>query len=73
MKGLKNLVIFVAGGMTFIYLLGKECVRDAKHPREGSIVFENDAIRVIRCTSEPAKNGVNLAIVVNKKKEEEAC
>lgn len=73
MKGLKNLVIFVAGGMTFVYFFAKGCAREAKYPREGCTIFENDEIKVIRAHAEPAKSGVDLAVVVNKKKEEEAC
>lgn len=69
MKGLKNLVIFLAGGITVACILEKGCEMNAKHPREGSIIFENDEIRVIRTTSEPSTCGWDLATVVHKSKD----
>lgn len=68
MKGLKNLAIFLAGVFTVACIVEKGCEIDAKYPREGSIIFENDEIRVIRTASKPSKCGWDLATVVYKNK-----
>lgn len=70
MKGLKNLAIFLAGGITAACILEKGFEMDTKHPREGSIIFENDEIRVIRATCKPSTCGWDLATVVHKNKTE---
>lgn len=68
MKDLKNLIIFSAGVATCVYLMAKGAELDARYPREGSIIFEDDKIKVVRVCSEPAKSGVDLAVVVDKSK-----
>ena len=65
MKTLKNVAIFLAGFMTFgiMYSMGAE--QQASHPREGTVVLENDDMRVIRLSTEKNEN-MNLAVVVYK-------
>lgn len=71
MKGLKNWVIFLAGGISFVYCFTKACVRDSIRPREDSIMFENEDFKVIRMGDKQHKN-IELATIVYKKKSEEA-
>lgn len=68
MKGLKNLAIFLAGGFTVLWILHEGSEMNVKHPREGSIIFENDEIRVIRNASEPGKGSWCSATVLYKNK-----
>lgn len=70
MKGLKNAAIFLAGGVTFMYLFAKGLENDSKNPRIGSIVYENDSMRVIRMGVKPPKN-ISLATIVYKDHSEE--
>ena len=70
MKGLKNAAIFLAGGVTFACLFAKGLECDSENPRIGSIVYENDSIRVIRMGTKPPKN-ISLATIVYKDHSEE--
>lgn len=70
MKGLKNAAIFLAGGVTFIYLFAKGLENETKNPRIGSIVYENDDMRIIRMGTKPPKS-ISLATIVYKDHSEE--
>lgn len=70
MKGLKNLLIFCAGGLAYAFLMAKGMDRDTEYPREGAVEYEDDRIKVTRCGSKPPKN-ISLATIVYKNKPEE--
>lgn len=72
MKTLKNLAIFMAGGFSFMYLYAYAHRSNSEYPREGSIEYEDDRIKVIRMSKEPAKEGdYSIATIVYKKHSEE--
>lgn len=48
MKILKNVAIFLAGGLCVNYLLAKGLASVAEHPEEGCVEYEDDEIKVIR-------------------------
>lgn len=44
----KNMLAFVAGGLTFAWLYSKGLESETKYPREGSTVYEDDRIKVTK-------------------------
>lgn len=44
----KNMLSFVAGGLTFAWLYSKGLEDRTTYPREGSTVYEDDRIKVIK-------------------------
>lgn len=66
---LKNLAIFLAGGATFMYTYVKGLEANTKYPREGSVLYEDDNMKVIRMSKEKPKN-IDLATVVYKNHKE---
>lgn len=70
MKGLKNVAIFLAGGVTFGYFFARGLANESENPRIGSIVYENDSMRVIRMGTKPPKD-ISLATIVYKDHSEE--
>ena len=68
MKTLKALGLFVAGGLTSIYLFARGAATDAEHPREGATVYEDDDMKIVRVGTKKNSN-VNLATIVYKKKD----
>lgn len=71
MKILKNVAIFLAGGLCVNYLLAKGLASVAEHPEEGCVEYEDDEIKVIRTNRK--KVSANIAVILHKnqsKKEE---
>lgn len=66
MKGLKNALIFVAGGLTFAWAFARAASRDTEHPREGGVVYEDDKIKVTRIGTQEAVKGVAYATILYK-------
>lgn len=62
---IKNAGLFLAGGATFMYLYSTGLTNKTKYPREGTVLFEDEDMKIIRMSDEKAKN-VDLATVVYK-------
>ena len=69
MKTLKALALFIAGGMTTMYLIARGATTDAEYPREGATVYEDDDMKIVRVGTKKRAN-MNLATIVYKKKED---
>lgn len=63
---LRTMLAFVAGGLTFAWLYTRGCEMNTEHPREGSVVYEDDRIKVIRMSTKPDKN-MDIATITYKK------
>ena len=72
---LKTMLAFLAGGLIFMWFEAMGCADKTNYPREGSIVYEDDKIKVTRMSKEKSKK-IDLATVTYKeqteKKAEEA-
>ena len=62
---IKNAGLFLAGGATFMYLFSKVFAESALHPEEGTVVYEDDKMRVVNVGDKNNKN-INLAGIVYK-------
>lgn len=66
MRTLKNLAIFAAGGLTvfgaFVYCLADR----TNHPYEGGVVYEDDDIKVTRCSVKKEGDRIDIATVTYK-------
>lgn len=51
----KNMLAFLAGGLTFAWLYSKGLEEKTKYPREGSTVYEDDQMKIIRMSAEKGK------------------
>lgn len=71
MRALKNVAIFMAGGLTFGILLSKGLVENVRHPREGTVEYEDDRIKVVRAGTKPPKEGVVATASILYKKHSE--
>lgn len=69
MKLLKNLAIFLAGGVCANVLLAMGLDNCVKQPEEGCVEYEDDEMKVIRTNSK--KQSVNMAVIVRKNKKSE--
>ena len=67
---LKTMLAFLAGGLTFAWMAAKGCNEQTKYPREGSVVYEDDQIKVTRMSKEKSKS-IDLATITYKKQTEE--
>ena len=71
MKTLKNVVIFMAGGLTVATFLAKALEKDGRYPREGTVEYEDDRIKVVRCSDKPPNEGdYFMGVIVYKKHSE---
>lgn len=52
---LKTMLAFLAGGLTFLWLDIKTCQNRTEYPVEGSVVYEDDKIKVTRMSNEKHK------------------
>lgn len=52
MKVLKNVAIFLAGGMSFAYFFAKGASQSLANPKEGSILYEDDNLKIVRLGSD---------------------
>ena len=66
MKTLKNVTLFLAGSVTFWGLLSVAMTRNTIYPREGTVIYEDDEMKVIRMTPEKNKT-VDVATILYKK------
>lgn len=62
---LRTMLAFIAGGLTFAWLLEKGYMMNTEHPREGSVVYEDDRIKVTRMSTKPSKN-LDIATITYK-------
>lgn len=62
---IKNAGLFLAGGATFMYLYSTGLDNKTKYPREGTVLFEDEDMKIIRMSDEKSKN-VDLATIVYK-------
>ena len=62
---IKNAGLFLAGGATFMYLLSKGVTENILHPKEGTVVYEDDKMRVVNVGNKNNKLA-NLAGIVYK-------
>lgn len=62
---IKNAGLFLAGGATALYFYGR-CLADlTERPREGSVLYEDDKIKVTRMSKEKTKK-IDIATIVYK-------
>ena len=62
---IKNAGLFLAGGATFMYLFSKGITENILQPKEGTVVYEDDKMRVVNVGNKNNKN-INLAGIVYK-------
>lgn len=62
---LRTMLAFVAGGVTFSWLFAKGCDHNTKYPREGSVVYEDDRIKVTRMSTTRGEN-LDIATITYK-------
>lgn len=62
---IKNAGLFLAGGATALYFYGRGIVELTERPRDGSVLYEDDKVKVIRLNKEKAKT-MDLATIVYK-------
>lgn len=51
----KNMLAFLAGGLTFSWLFSKGLKEKTVHPIEGTVIYEDDQIKVTRMSAEKGK------------------
>ena len=62
---IKNAGLFLAGGATFMYLFSKGFTNNVLCPREGTVVYEDDEMRIVNVGNKNNKY-TNLAGIVYK-------
>ena len=62
---IKNAGLFLAGGATVLYFYGRGLAELTNRPREGTVVYEDDKIKVTRMCKEKGKK-VDVATIVYK-------
>ena len=62
---IKNAGLFLAGGATFMYLFSKGFTENVLRPREGTVVYEDDEMRIVNVGNKNNKY-TNLAGIVYK-------
>ena len=71
MRTFKNVAIFMTGGLVTLTLLAKDLFKSSRFPREGTVEYEDDRIRVVRATVETPKEGdLKVATILYKKHSE---
>lgn len=51
----KNMLSFLAGGLTFGWLYSKGLKEKTKHPIEGTVIYEDDQMKITRMSAEKGK------------------
>ena len=62
---IKNAGLFLAGGATFMYLFTKGFTENVLHPKEGTVVYEDDKMRLVNVGNKNNEH-INLAAIVYK-------
>lgn len=65
MKTVKNITLFLAGATAFWLAYSAGMTRNTLHPREGTVVYEDDEMKVTRMNVERGKN-VDVATILYK-------
>ena len=71
MKLLKSAALFLGGMFTYQALFSDRVIKEPERPRVGSVVYENDLIKVTDVDVNPDKKGPHLATIVYKEPLEE--
>ena len=67
---LKNVLAFVAGGATFVYCISRAMLDRTENLREGTVMYEDENVQVIRMTDKKANDRYGIATIKYKQHSE---